>query len=309
MDGETQDEAHPRVHADNMDVDTALVRGLLSAQFPHWAELPLVRTRTSGTDHAVFRLGDELALRLPLRPSVIHQADRDQRWLPVFAPLLPLVVPAPIAMGVPDESFPYRWTIVPWIEGEDATYDRLGDPVAAARDLASFINALQRIDATDGPGPSARNYYRGVALRELDSNMREFVAMAGSLIDARAVLAVWEAALAVPEYAGEPSWIHGDLMPGNILARDGRLVAVIDFGCLGVGDPAPDVTPAWSIFSGESRRAFRDALDVDDATWARGRGWVVRQAAGGIAYYTGRNPVIVERGWRTLREVLGDGGV
>ena len=253
-----------KMHADEVDTDASLVRRLLKGQFPQWADLPIKRVESAGTDNAIYRLGDDMAVRLPRIHWAIEQVDKEHRWLPRLAPLLPLAIPAPLAKGVPGEGYPWAWSVQRWLEGENATVEAAADLRQAATDVAQFIIALQRIDPTDGP-PAGR----GVPLMLRDAAMRAAIAEVRGLLDTDAVTAAWEAALEAPEWDRPPVWVHGDLLPGNLLVEQGRLSAVIDFGGLGVGDPACDLMIAWSLFSGESREVFRAALGVDDATWAR----------------------------------------
>jgi aminoglycoside phosphotransferase (APT) family kinase protein len=257
-------------------VDVSLVRRLLAAQFPQWTDLPVVPADRFGTDNAMFRLGRDLAVRLPRFAHLAAQVDREQAWLPRLAPHLPLRVPVPLARGEPAEGYPFRWSVCPWFAGESPD---IGNSDRAAPDLAAFVSALRGLDADGGPPPEASNSYRGVPLGDgrpsvaEDSAVRARIAALDGLVDTRALTAVWDAALAAPAWDGRPVWIHGDLTPGNLLAVDGRLHAVIDFGCLGVGDPACDLMAAWTCLRSRGRAVFRAALGVDDATWARGRGW------------------------------------
>jgi aminoglycoside phosphotransferase (APT) family kinase protein len=265
--------------ADEVRVDVALVRRLLATQFPCWADLPVVPAQRFGTDNATYRLGEHLLVRLPRFARWAPQVDREQRWLPWLAPQLPLAVPVPLAMGTPAEGYPFRWSVYPWLDGENPALDRMTDPDQAARDLAAFLAALRRIDPAGGPAPESSNAFRGVAMGDRrasvaeDSRVRRAIGALDGLVDTAGLVAVWEAALVAPAWDGPPGWIHGDLAPGNLLAVAGRLTGVIDFGCLGVGDPACDLMVAWTFLSGDSRAVFRDALAVDEASWARGRGW------------------------------------
>lgn len=260
-------------------IDTSLVRRLLAAQFPQYAELPLSPVPLSGMDNATFRLGDDLSVRLPRYPRWVGQVEREHRWLPRLAPHLPLPVSEPVAKGEPGEGYPYPWSVYRWLDGETATAEGLADPHRAALALAEFIRALQKVDAAGGPGPEWSNAFRGVPMGDdrdslaSEARVRPKIAALEGLVDTAAVTAVWEAALAAPAWDEPPVWIHGDLAPGNLLALDGRLSAVIDFGTLAVGDPAVDLLPAWKFLPDQARGAFRAALGVDDATWARGRGW------------------------------------
>ena len=295
-----------KMHADEVDTDISLVRRLLAAQFPRWADLPLEPVDSAGTENALYRLGDDMAVRLPRRPGKTAQVEKEHRWLPRLAPLLPLAIPVPLAKGSPAEGYPSHWSVCRWVEGEDATMERIADPGQAAIDLAGFVAALQRTDSKGGPQPGRHNFFRGVPLAVRDAETRAAIASLGSMVDAAAVTTVWEAALRAPAWRGPPVWIHGDLKTGNLLAVQGRLSAVIDFGGLGVGDPACDMIVAWDFLSAETRDAFRAALSVDDATWARGRGWALSVALIALPYYLDTNPEMVDYAQRLLGEVLAD---
>jgi aminoglycoside phosphotransferase (APT) family kinase protein len=292
-----------KMHANEVMTDAALVRRLLAAQFPQWAELPIAPVPSAGTDNALYRLGDALAVRLPRIEWATGQVGLEQRWLPMLAPHVPLTIPAPLAVGQPGAGYPWQWSVCPWLAGEIATLDRLADPRQVATDLAHFILALQQVDVTSAP-----TSVRGVPLITRDARMRECIAAMDGLLDVAAVTAEWEAALAAPEWAGAPVWIHGDLQPGNLLAQAGRLSAVIDWGCMGLGDPAVELLVAWNLFDAESRTVLREALGVDDATWARGRGWALSMALIALPYYLHTNPGIVAMAWRILDELLADPG-
>jgi aminoglycoside phosphotransferase (APT) family kinase protein len=278
---------------------------LLAAQFPHWADLPIEPVRSAGTDNAIYRLGDDMAVRLPRIHWATGQPDKEHQWLPKLAPLLPLAIPVPLAKGTPAEGYPWHWSVCRWLEGETATLERITDLRQAATDLAQFVAALQRVDPTDGPRAGDHNL-RGVPLALRDRPTRAAIAALHGVIDADAVTTTWEAALQAPEWDRAPVWFHGDLLPGNLLVEGGRLSAVIDFGGLGVGDPACDLMIAWGLFSGESRDVFRSAVAVDDATWARGRGHALSQALIFIPYYSDTNPVGVGSARRAIQEVLAD---
>ena len=293
------------MHADEVDVDVDLVRRLIAAEFPHWAALPVQRVPSAGTDNAIFRLGDELVARLPRTPSRTAPLDKEHRWLPRLDPL-PLAVPVPLAKGVPAEGYPWEWSVYRWLDGEEATVERITDLGGAAIALAEFVGALQRVDPTGGPPPGAHNFFRGVPLAARDAETRDAIAALHGHVDVEAATAAWEAALDAPPWSGRPVWIHGDLAAGNLLVAEGRLVAVIDFGCLGVGDPACDLMVAWTFLSAETRDAFRSALSVDDTTWARGRGWALSTALIAVPYYLSTNPVLVAAARRTIAEVLAD---
>ena len=298
-----------KMHANEVDTDESLVRRLLAAQFPQWANLPIAPVPSAGTDNAIYRLGEEMAVRLPRIHWATGQAEKEHRWLPFLAPHLPLAIPVPLALGAPDEGYPWHWSIAPWLEGENASVDRIADLREAAADLARFVVALQRVDPSDGPRAGPANFFRGVPLADRDAGVRAAIAAVASRpeidLDTGALIAAWEAALRAPAWHGLPVWIHGDLLPGNLLVAGGRLSAVIDFGCLGVGDPAADLSVAWTLFSGESQEVYRAALGVDDATWARGRGWALTSVIA-LPYYWDTNPVLVAYARRAIAEALAD---
>jgi aminoglycoside phosphotransferase (APT) family kinase protein len=293
------------MHADEVPTDASLVGRLIEAQFPRWADLPIEPVRDRGTDNALYRLGDELVVRLPRISQATLALDKECRWLPRLAPLLPLAVPIPLAKGVPTDGYPWDWSVYRWLDGEAATVEPIADLVQAASDLARFIAALQRVDSADGPPPGEHNGFRGEPLAARDKGVRTAIAALADEIDVGAVTAVWEAALREPVWHRPPVWIHGDLDARNLLVVEGRISAVIDFGCLGVGDPACDVMVAWKVLSGDSRETFRAALSVDDATWVRSRGWALSQALGALSYYTlETNALLVREARRWLAEVL-----
>lgn len=295
-----------KMHVDEVDTDVSLVGRLLAAQFPEWAGLSIEPVHSAGTDNALYRLGDDMAVRLPRIEAAAGHVDKEQQWLPRLAPRLPLAIPAPLAMGTPGDGYPWRWSVYRWLEGENATIERIADPSQAALDLARFIAALHRIDPTGGPPPGPHNFFRGVPLAMRDAPTRAAIASLDGILDTSAAMAAWDATLQVPAWHGPPAWIHGDLQSGNLLAVDGRLRAVIDFGGLGVGDPACDLMVAWNLLSGEARDVFRAALQVDDATWARGRGWALSVGLIALPYYQSTNPVLAGISRYAIEEVLAD---
>ena len=295
-----------KMHVDEVDTNVSLVVRLLTTQFPQWANLPIELVHSAGTDNALYRLGDDMVARLPRSPRATEQVDKEQKWLPRLAPLLPLNIPVPLAKGKPGEGYPWHWSVYRWLEGEDATTEPIADPRQAATDLAQFIAALQQIEATGGPPPGPHNFYRGVPLAMRDQQTRAAIAALHDVLDTDEVTAAWDAAIEVPAWDGAPVWLHGDLQPGNLLVQQGRLSAVIDFGGLGVGDPACDVMAAWLLLSAENRAVFRAALQVDDATWARGRGWALSFGLIALPYYQTTNPVLAGIGRRAIDEALAD---
>lgn len=262
---------------DKAAITASLVSRLVAAQFPQWADLPVTRVELDGWDNTTFRLGEDMSVRLPSAEAYAAQVDKEHRWLPILAPHLPLSIPQPLAKGVPAHGYPRQWSIYRWLVGDPATIERIADLGRFATELADFLTALYRIDPTGGPPPGRHNFFRGGQLATYDSETRDAIAALDTEIDARLATDVWEAALGAT-WNGPAVWFHGDVSAGNLLVDDGRLVAVIDFGCSGVGDPACDVTIAWTLFFGEGRETFRARLGLDDATWARGRGWALWKA-------------------------------
>jgi aminoglycoside phosphotransferase (APT) family kinase protein len=271
------------MHVDELDIDDALVRRLLAEQFPEWAGLPLSRVEPAGTVNAIFRLGDGLAVRLARRNGPTQRGGKELEWLPTLAPQLPLEIPVPVAQGRPTADYPWFWEIHTWVEGETVPIEEI-DAVQAARDLAALVAALQQIDPAGAPQG------RGIPLAERDPEIRHWLARFDG---DRRVTAEWERSLAAPPWDGPPVWHHGDLDVRNWLVRDARIGGVIDWGSMGVGDPACDVMVAWKLHSAAARDAFREALPTDSATWERARGWALSQAVAALAYYTPENNAVL----------------
>lgn len=294
-----------RMHAGEVGTSVDLVRRLLAAQFPRWTGRPIAPVPSAGTDNALYRLGDDLVVRLPRIHWATGQIELERTWLPRLGPSLPLELPEVVAVGEPGEGYPWRWAVYRWLPGRNPAPTDGPAAVRLAEDLAGFIRALQALP-TDGGLDAAANGLRGVPLITRDRATREALAALAGEIDVAWATVVWEAALAAPEWAGPPVWFHGDLLPGNLLVQQGRLSAVIDFSGLGVGDPAPDLMIAWGLFSGASRATFRAALGPDEATWRRGHGHALSQAAIFIPYYRHTNPGGVAMARRQLAEALED---
>jgi aminoglycoside phosphotransferase (APT) family kinase protein len=285
--------------------DAALVRRLVAAQFPQWAGLPIETIGGDGMDNAMYRLGDDLAVRLPRRPGAAQTIQTEGLWLPRLAPRLPLPVPLPLARGEPGEGYPWSWSVCRWLEGEHPAPGG-GDTDRLAGDLAGFVRALQAVDATNAPGAGRRNHGRGAPLSHWRGIMDERLGWLADLGDIEATRTAWEADSAVPAWAGPPMFIHGDLNPGNLLTREGRLSGVIDWSYLGAGDPACDLQIAWTLFDRRGREAFRAAMAVDDATWRRGRAWGLAVGILNLSYYRTRHPGIAAQGRRAIDAVLAD---
>ncbi|MCY7302562.1 MAG: aminoglycoside phosphotransferase family protein [Thermoleophilia bacterium] len=285
------------MHSDELDIDDALVRRLVSEQFPEWAALPLVRIEPPGTDNAIFRLGRGLSVRLARRDGSTEPGGTEHDWLPRLAPVLPVEIPTPVAQGRPTNDYPWFWDVHTWVEGETVPV-RTIDAIQAARDIARLVEALQRVSSIDAPQG------RGIPLAERDEGTRAWLAQLGG---DPALTEEWERALAAPPWEGSPVWHHGDLDARNWLVRDGRISGVIDWGSMGVGDPACDVMVAWKLHSRAARDAFREALPTDDATGDRARGWVLSQAVAALGYYPRENnPTLVGEAERWLALVLSE---
>jgi aminoglycoside phosphotransferase (APT) family kinase protein len=271
------------------------------AQFPEWADLPIEPVESAGTDNAIYRLGDDMAVRLPRIHWATGQVDREREWLPRLAPHLPVAIPVQLEKGEPAEGYPWNWAVYEWLNGENPTVDRIADPHLLATDVAEFIAALQRVDPADAPRAG-----RGVPLARRDADTRTAIDALHGMVDTDAVTAVWNAALRAPEWPGAPLWLHTDLAPGNLLVVDGRLSAVIDFAGVGAGDPAGDLPVAWNLLPAEVRDGFRAALEVDDATWERGRGWALSIALIQLPYYDRTNAALAAGARHTIAQVLAD---
>ena len=294
--------------ADEVEIDMPLVRRLLASQFQVWASLPIEAVQPFGTDNALYRLGAHMVVRLPRGERASQTLKKERLWLPRLAPQLPVAIPIPLVEGMPSEGYPFPWSIYRWLEGENPTIHCVTEMNQLAIDLAQFLVALQRIDPADGPSPGSHNFFRGGSLARRDEATRAAILSLGQAIDGDAVISAWESALRAPDWERSPVWIHGDQDSRNLLVKRGRLFAVIDFGGLGVGDPACDVMVAWKLFSREARDIFRSQLSVDDSTWARSRGWALSQAVVALSYYTlETNPTLVLEAQRWMAEVLAAG--
>lgn len=265
-------------------IELSLVRRLIAAQFPHWAELEISVIEPNGWDNRTFRLGEQMSVRLPSAERYGAQVAKEQRWLPELAQHVPLPIPAPVAMGQPGEDYPWAWSVYRWLAGETASVAQIQDRAGFAGKLAGFLKALQQIAPAEGPLAGAHNFFRGGHLSVYDGETRAALEILSTEIDRAAATAVWETALET-SWQGLPVWVHGDVSPANLLVSEGQLCAVIDFGSCGVGDPACDLTIAWTFFSGQSRQVFRDELALDQATWDRARGWALWKALISLVEY------------------------
>ncbi|MFI5746931.1 aminoglycoside phosphotransferase family protein [Streptomyces sp. NPDC051644] len=290
-----------KMHADEPDIDVSLVHRLIAEQSPQWAGLTVEQVDSAGTSNAMYRLGEEMVVRLPRTAGAAGDVEKEHQWLPRLAPLLPAAIPVPLGKGMPAAGYPWHWSVYRWLGGGNPAVGRIAEPGLLAADLAEFVAALHRIDPTDGPAS-----YRSEPLGARDAATRAAIEAVHDIVDTGVAVAAWEAALRAPERNGPAVWIHADLQPGNVLIADGRLSAVIDFGCLGLGDPAVDLIAAWYLLPADARGIFRTALNADDAAWARGRGWALSTALGELSYYRDTNPAMAAIARHVIREVLTD---
>ncbi|RSM75681.1 aminoglycoside phosphotransferase [Amycolatopsis sp. WAC 01375] len=286
-------------------VDVAQVRGLVAEQFPRWAGLPIRVVAESGWDNVTFRLGEEMVARLPSAAEYALAVDKEQRWLPALAPRLPLPIPVPLAKGLPGADYPFPWSVYRWLDGEPASAGRISDPVRFALDLAGFLAALRKVDAAEGPQPGRHNWFRGATLRTYDAPAERALTALDGDIDVGLAREIWQTALDAP-WDGADIWFHGDVAPGNLLLDGGELAAVIDFGTCGVGDPSCDIAIAWTLLSADGRQAFRERLSVDDAAWARGRGWALWKTLVACARTRGRADEEAADARRVLGEIFSE---
>ncbi len=287
-----------------MIINEVLVQNLIANQFPEWRNLPVKAVLNQGWDNRTFRLGDELLVRLPSSQKYTFQVEKEQAWLPKLAPHLPYAIPIPIALGQPEVNYPWKWSIYKWLNGESALHGQIDNLEKLACDLAKFINAFQQIDTAGGPPPSAQNFYRGGSLLNYDEETRKAILLLAGKIDQNAALKLWGKALDT-EYTNDPVWVHGDISPGNLLVANGNLTAVIDFGQLAVGDPACDLTIAWTMFYGKSRELFIQSVSTANDTWIRAKAWGLWKAlivAGGISE---GNIFERQNAFRIIKEILG----
>ncbi|MGC8487517.1 MAG: aminoglycoside phosphotransferase family protein [Clostridia bacterium] len=288
------------MHPGEVEIGAELVRRLVQRQYPRLSQQPLIGIASTGTVNVIYRLGDDLAVRLPRLPDGAADLLKEWEWLPRLAARLPLAIPEPVVLGEPDQGYPYPWAVYRWVEGDPLDRLRVTDEAVVVSDLAAFIAALRGIEPEAGP-PSGRE-----PLPELDAVTRDAIASLPAHLPVQRISRAWDRLVKAPAWDGRPVWRHGDLLPANLLMREGRLAAVLDFGMAGVGDPALDIIPAWSVFSTAGRPAFREALSVDEETWQRARAYALHQALLIIPYYPVTNPGFVRMAANTVAEVLRD---
>jgi aminoglycoside phosphotransferase (APT) family kinase protein len=286
-------------------VDAALVKRLITAQFPRWRDLPVTPVEVDGWDNRTYRLGDDMTVRLPTAAGYVPAVAKENQWLPRLAPSLPISVPTVLAEGVPGEGYPFPWSVRAWLPGQTAERSRIDDMSQFAISVAEFIRALQRCETADGPLAGAHSFHRGASPVHYDEATRRYLAALSGRVDTALATVVWETALTTG-HSGAPVWFHGDIAFGNLLVADGKLTAVIDFGTCGVGDPACDLVIAWTMFSGDSRQAFRRAVGLDKGTWARARGWALWKALLILAKSVDSDPEQAAVNQYVIDEILAD---
>ena len=290
-----------KLHKNEVHIDAKLLRRLLESQFEQWSQQPLSFVSSSGTCNVIYRIGKDLCARLPRQPSDARYLEKELEWLPMLSSHLSIKVPRPIARGVPGIGYPFTWAVYEWLEGEPFDAEEIGGRPRIAESLAQLVAQLRVIDTTHAPKSN-----RDAALSANNPSVLEAIESLDENIDRDAVRSVWEASVRVPAWKGDDLWIHGDLLPTNILVKNHQLTAVIDFGLVGVGGPAVDIIPAWSTLRGEARQTFRSALNIDSVIWARARGLALRQALKIIPYYLESNPSFSVMARRTVEEILID---
>ncbi|MGH1281652.1 aminoglycoside phosphotransferase family protein [Bacillus basilensis] len=288
-------------------INVSLVEKLIQEQFPEWAHLEVKPVKFSGHDNRTFHLGDEMSVRLPSEAAYAPQVEKENKWLPILSEELSLPISTPLAKGNPSEVYPWPWSINKWIEGETVTKQNVRDLSEFAADLGLFLVELQSIDASKGPVAGAHNFYRGGLISVYDEEARDAIENNKSVFDEIVLKHLWDLALQ-STWESKPVWVHGDVAPGNLLVKDGKLCAVIDFGILGVGDPACDAAMAWTFFDKNSRGVFKEALHIDEETWNRVRGWALWKAL--ITYDANRdsNEKIAEESYRVIQVITDDYG-
>ncbi|PGL66785.1 aminoglycoside phosphotransferase family protein [Bacillus sp. AFS055030] len=258
-------------------INVELVKQLIKEQFPIWSHLEIKPVEVSGNDNRTFHLGDQMSVRLPSAECYVPQVEKEHKWLPFLANKLSLPISKPLAKGRPSKNYPWPWTINEWIEGEASSKENISDLSQFAKDVGQFLKEFQSIDAKHGPIAGKHNFFRGGNLAVYDKETRNSIEQTKEIFNKDLLTEIWETALS-SKWEGEQVWVHGDIAPGNLLVKNGKLCAVIDFGILGVGDPSCDAAMAWTFFDSISRNVFKNVLNVDENTWNRTRGWALWKA-------------------------------
>ncbi len=262
------------------NITTALASQLIATQFPEYADLPIISVGIQGHDNRTYRLGNDLLIRIPTAAPYALKVPQEQALLPLLQPHLPLAIPKPIKMGQPSADFPFYFSIYKWIEGHSANTLKIDkknlEPIALQ--LARFLKELQNIKSVDGPTPGQHNWWRGDHISVYDNGARQQIHGLADIIDSQQAIHLWEQACAT-SWHQPPVWIHGDFAAGNIILNHGKVVAIIDFGGMGVGDPACDLVIAWTLLQDKARAVFMDAMELDHETWLRAKAWALWKAS------------------------------
>lgn len=288
-----------------MMIDVTLVRRLVASQFPQLKNLIIKPVEASGWDNRTFHLGQNMLIRMPSSLDYAPQVEKEQKWLPQLAAALPLKIPKPIAMGHPEFTYPCKWSIYEWIDGKPARIEEIDNLVEFAIDLGNFLKALHKIETLGGPEPGIHSFYRGGSLAVYDEQTRKAISIIKNTTDTSQLIQIWEKAL-MSQWEKKPVFVHGDISAGNLLTKNGKLHAVIDFGQLSIGDPACDLAIAWTFFHGKSRKSFHEKISLDTHTWARARGWTLWKALIAAAGLTNPNNKESQECWRILENLIED---
>ncbi len=288
-----------KMHKNELIIEPSMVRELLLTQCPQWADLSLDRIRSSGTDNALFHLGDEFVVRMPRIDWASQSINKEYEWLPQLAPLLTLPISAPIFKGTPTADYPWSWLVSPWHDGANPAFEQSNEYADLAIDLAHFLNEFHALPVTNAPASR-----RGIPLNNMDEAVMECMQQLQGDVDTDKLIALWKQLITVPEWEHNSVWLHGDMLPGNILVTDKRLSAVIDFSDVGIGDPAVDCVIAWALLNGPSRQIFKNHIKLDENTWLRGQGWALSIAVIMLPYYKESNPVLAALARRMIGQLL-----
>lgn len=293
------------MHADAFHIDDQIVKTLIKEQFPDQSALVLRRLQSNGSDNTIYRLGADMCVRLPITPRASEMLTKEIECIPKL-PSLPLQIPMPLFAGKPVSDYQSPWAIYRWVDGEAVSDHPIQDELDAAEKLATFVGVLRRADVSDAPLYGKHNNFRGCPLRQRHEPTVAAIENVSDLYSVSDLQSVWEHSLNVKEWPHAPVWVHGDIHAANLLSREGKLAAVIDFGLMGAGDPAVDLIVNWSLLGASARSHFRSVLDIDQNTWLRGRGWALSTALIALAYYRDKHRYLSEMSNRVIREVLTD---
>ncbi|MFJ8089151.1 aminoglycoside phosphotransferase family protein [Lysinibacillus sp. NPDC095746] len=286
-------------------IDVDLVSKLINSQFPEWSNLEIKSVKKSGNDNKTFHLGNSMSVRLPSDEVYVPQVEKEQKWLPILAKHLSTPISEPLAKGEPSGDYPHPWSVNKWLDGEIVTIENIDDPNQFANELGGFLVELQSIDASGGPLAGEHNFYRGGDIVVYDDECRDAINNNVTTFNKHILEEIWELAL-TSKWAGGPVWVHGDIAPGNILIKNGKLRAVIDFGILGVGDPSCDAAMAWTFFDDKSRKTFKNALNFDEETWNRARGWALWKALITYDYNKQSNKAVADEQCNIINVIIND---